>query len=250
LVPELPEAEYARGLIAERTLGRRIVEVEDGDTYVSRPHAPGEIAAALVGRRLSRANRIGKTIWLETDDDGPDLGLHLGMGGRIAIDEPPHERWDRFALTFDDGGRLALRDKRRLGRAILSPDLSRLGPDAALATRAEFRARVGKGGRPIKARIMDQSVIAGAGNLLADEILWKARIDPRRPANDLGDAELDALWRATRSAIRQALRSGGSHTGAFKAHRKVDGHCPRCGAPLSRARIGRRTTYWCPEEQR
>ena len=144
-MPELPEAERARALIADRALGRRIVAVEDGDTYVSRPHAPGEIASALVGRRLTSANRIGKTLWLETDGEGPDLGLHLGMAGRIAIDEEPHERWDRFALTFEDGGRLALHDKRRLGRATLDPDLSRLGPDAALATRAEFRERVGKG---------------------------------------------------------------------------------------------------------
>ena len=184
-MPELPEAERARALIADQALGRRIVAVEDGDSYVSRPHPPGEIAAALVGRRLTSANRIGKMLWVETDGEGPDLGLHLGMAGRIAIDEPPHERWDRFALSFDDGGRLALRDRRRLGRAVLAPDLARLGPDAALATRAEFRARVGRGRGAIKARLMDQGVIAGVGNLLADEILWQARVDPRRAAGDL-----------------------------------------------------------------
>jgi formamidopyrimidine-DNA glycosylase len=249
-MPELPEAERARALIADRALGRRIAAVDDGDSYVTRPHAPGEIAAALLGRRLTSANRIGKTLWLETDRDGPDLGLHLGMAGRIAIDEEPHERWDRFALTFEDGGRLALRDKRRLGRAVLEPDLGRLGPDAAAATRAEFRARVGRSGAPIKARIMDQGVIAGIGNLLADEILWQARIDPRRPASSLSEPELDALRRATRTAIRRAVRLGGAHTGALNPHRERDGHCPRCGAPLSRARIGGRTTYWCPEEQR
>jgi formamidopyrimidine-DNA glycosylase len=248
-MPELPEAERARALIAERALGRRIATVEDGDSYVSRPHAPGEIASALAGRRLTSANRIGKTLWLETDGDGPDLGLHLGMAGRIAIDEEPHERWDRFALNFEDGGRLALHDKRRLGRAVLAPDLSRLGPDAALATRAEFRARVGRGTAPIKARIMDQAVIAGVGNLLADEILWQARIDPRRPAGSLSEQDLDALRRAARTALRRALRAGGAHTGALNPHRERDGHCPRCGAPLSRARIGGRTTYWCPEEQ-
>jgi formamidopyrimidine-DNA glycosylase len=248
-VPELPEAERARALIADHALGRRIVAVEDGDSYVSRPHAPGELAAALLGRRLTSANRIGKTLWLETDGDGPDLGLHLGMAGRIAVDEAPHERWDRFALTFDDGGRLALRDKRRLGRAILDPDLSRLGPDAALATRTEFRARVGRGGGPIKARIMDQGVIAGVGNLLADEILWQARVDPRRIANTLSEQELDALRRAVRAAVRRAVRNGGAHTGTFFPYRERDGYCPRCGAPLSRTRIGGRTTYWCPAEQ-
>jgi formamidopyrimidine-DNA glycosylase len=249
-VPELPEAERARALIADRALGRRIVAVEDSDSYVSRPHAPGEIASALTGRRLTSANRIGKTLWLETDGQGPDLGLHLGMAGRIAIDEEPHERWDRFALSFEDGGRLALRDKRRLGRAILEPDLSRLGPDAALVTRAEFRRRVGRSGAPIKARIMDQGVIAGIGNLLADEILWQARIDPRRPANSLPEAELDVLRRAVRAAVRRAVRDGGAHTGALNPHREREGHCPRCGAPLSRGRVGGRTTYWCPVEQR
>jgi formamidopyrimidine-DNA glycosylase len=248
-MPELPEVERARALIASRALGRRIAAVEDSDTYVSRPHAPGEIAAALIGRRLTSANRIGKTLWLESDGGGPNLGLHLGMAGRIAIDEEPHERWDRFALTFEDGGRLALQDKRRLGRAILEPELGRLGPDAAAVTQAEFRRRVGGSRAPIKARIIDQAVIAGIGNLLADEILWQARIDPRRPADSLSEVELDALRRAMRAEVRRSLREGGAHTGQLNPHRERDGHCPRCGAPLSRARIGGRTTYWCPEEQ-
>src|SRR5712691_206746 len=87
-MPELPEAERARQAI-ERALNREIVAVDDSDTYVCRPHAPGEIAAALTGRRLTAAHRRGKFMWVETDDGGPDLGLHLGMAGRIAIDEPP-----------------------------------------------------------------------------------------------------------------------------------------------------------------
>ena len=248
-MPELPEAERARSLIAEHALGRRIVAVEDHDRYVSRPHAAGEIASALVGRRLVTANRVGKTLWCETDLDGLVLGLHLGMAGRIAIDEERQERWDRFALTFEDGTRMALRDKRRLGRAILAPDLSQLGPDAATVTRAEVRARIGRGTAPIKARIMDQGVIAGVGNLLADEILWQARVDPRRPAGDLSEAELQQLHRAIRAAVRSALKNGGAHTGRLFASRKPDGHCPRCGTPLSRTRIGGRTTYWCPEDQ-
>jgi formamidopyrimidine-DNA glycosylase len=248
-VPELPEAERARTLVAEHGLNRRIVAVDDHDAYVSRPHAPGEIASALVGRRLTSANRVGKTLSCDTDVAGLILGLHLGMAGRIAVDEEPHERWDRFALTFEDGTRIALRDKRRLGRAILGPDLSRLGPDAAVASRSHFRDRVGRGSAPIKARIMDQGVIAGVGNLLADEILWQARMDPRRPAQELDDDELDELRRSTRAALRRALARGGAHTGTLIAHRKLDGYCPRCGSALSRTRIGGRTTFWCPQEQ-
>ena len=201
-MPELPEAERAR-LQIDRVLGREIVAVDDRDTYVCRPHAPGEIAHALIGRRLVSAHRRGKFLWAETDDGGPILGLHLGMAGRIVVDEEPAPRnWDRFSLDFADGGRLALRDKRRLGRAVLEPDFVHVGPDAAEIDRATFRARVGRGGAPLKARLLDQGVLSGVGNLLADETLWQARLSPRRPAGSLAPEELDALRRALRAAIR------------------------------------------------
>jgi len=246
-MPELPEAERARRAI-ERVLGREIVAVEDADTYVCRPHAPGEIAAALTGRRLTAAHRRGKFMWAQTDG-GPDLGLHLGMAGRIAVDEQPHPTWDRFALEFAGGGRLALRDKRRLGRVVLEPDYSHVGPDAGEVHKAEFRERVGRGGAPLKARLLDQTAVAGIGNLLADEILWQARISPLRPAGDLEPGELDHLWRTTRRVLRTTIRRGGAHTGDVNDHRHEGGACPRCGTPLRRGRVGGRTTYWCPREQ-
>jgi formamidopyrimidine-DNA glycosylase len=260
-MPELPEVESARALIADRALGREIVAVDDSDTYVCRPHAPGELADALTGRRLTEAHRHGKAMWIETDDGGPVLGLHLGMAGRILVDDAiagdyvrdggaaGRPLWDRFTLRFADGGALILRDKRRLGRAILDPDLSRLGPDAAEIGRDEFRARVGRGDGPLKARIMDQAVLAGVGNLLADEALWRARLDPRQPAARLDDEELDRLRREIRAATRRAIARGGVHTGDVIAHRRRDGVCPRCGADMARATIGGRTTYWCSAEQ-
>ena len=96
---------------------------------------------------------------------------------------------------------------------------------------------------------MDPSVIAGVGNLLADEALWKAGIDPRRPAGELSLEELDRLRNAIRAATRSAIRKGGVHTGALIPARRRDGLCPRCGTPLARTTIGGRTTYWCPAEQ-
>jgi formamidopyrimidine-DNA glycosylase len=243
-MPELPEAERARQQM-ERALNREIVAVDDSDTYVSRPHAPGEIAAALTGHKLTKAHRRGKFLWAETDG-GPELGLHLGMAGRIVVDEPKHTPWDRFTLEFADGGRLALRDKRRLGRAIIEPDFEHVGPDAATVSRATFRARVGKGTAPIKARLLDQKAISGVGNLLADEALWRAKIDPRRPANSLSLEELDHLRVATRAAIRDAIAKGGVHTGKFIPYRKPGAQCPRGGGTVERATIGGRTTYWCP----
>jgi formamidopyrimidine-DNA glycosylase len=257
-MPELPEVERARALIAERGLGRRIADVDDSDAYVCRPHGRGEIRGALAGRRLVTANRIGKAMWFETDDEGPDLGLHLGMAGKIVVDDhaagDPHPAdgnpvWDRFTLFFEDGGRLVLRDKRRLGRAVLEPDLSGLGPDAGEATRTEFRSRVGRGAGPIKARIMDQHVIAGVGNLLADEALWRARVSPLAEAGSLSGEELDRLRREIRAAIRDAVRLGGVHTGKLMEARKARADCPRCGTPLTAAQVGGRTTVWCPREQ-
>jgi formamidopyrimidine-DNA glycosylase len=249
-VPELPEVERARLQIERQALGRRIAEVDDTDTWVCRPHAPGEIAAALTGARLIEAHRRGKAIWVDTDG-GPPLGLHLGMTGRIVVDDPvPGGRSDRFTLRFEDGGSLALRDRRRLGRVVLDPDLSRVGPDAEEVNRRDFRKRVGRGRAPVKARIMDQSTIAGVGNLLADEALWRARLAPLREAGSLSESELDELRRALRGATRRAIARGGAHTGDLIPHRVAGGRCPRCGAALKRARVGGRTTWWCPVEQR
>ncbi|HWK29116.1 MAG TPA: DNA-formamidopyrimidine glycosylase family protein [Solirubrobacter sp.] len=243
-MPELPEAERARQQIA-RVLGREIVAVDDTDTYVCRPHAPGEFAAALVGRSLVAAHRRGKFLWADTSGDGPELGLHLGMAGRIVLDEEPIG-WDRFALEFADGSRLALRDKRRLSRALIEPDFTHVGPDAALISRDEFRARVGRGEMAVKARLLDQRSLAGVGNLLADETLWRARLSPLRAAGSLSVDELDHLRRVLRAATRDAIRKGGVHTGDFIPFRRRGAACPRCGATVERGKVGGRTTFWCP----
>lgn len=249
-MPELPEAERARQQI-ERALGRTVEVVDDTDGYVCRPHAPGEIDDALVGRTLTSAHRRGKFLWVDTDGgEGPVLGLHLGMAGRILVDEAPAQNaWDRFAIGFTGGGRLALRDKRRLGRAVLNPDFSHVGPDAGEVGAAEFRERVGAGKAPLKAKLLDQSQVAGIGNLLADQVLWQAKLSPLRPAGELSRTELDRLHRNLRRGIADAIDRGGVHTGRFIAYRERDGHCPRCDAPLERATVGGRTTYWCPNEQ-
>jgi formamidopyrimidine-DNA glycosylase len=248
-MPELPEAERAR-LQLERVLDREIVAVDDTDTYVCRPHAPGEIAVALTGRRFTRTHRRGKFLWMETGEDGPDLGLHLGMAGHIAVDVAPAPNgWDRFSVEFADGGRMALRDKRRLGRILLEPDSSHVGPDAAEVALKAFRERVGRGRIAIKARLLDQGTIAGVGNLLADQALWQARLSPKRPAEELSPDELDGLRRELRAAVRDAGRKGGVHTGRFVAERNAHGACPRCSTPPVRDRVGGRTTWWCPNCQ-
>lgn len=265
-MPELPEVESARQVV-DRALHRTIIGVDDSDEFVCRPHAHGDIQRALKGGRLVAAHRRGKSIWCDTvdagGDPGPALGIHLGMGGRIVVTGPGGtssggERvvptgkalWNRFVLRFDDGGELRLFDKRRLGRVRLDPNIHALGPDAAEMSRADFRARVGRGTAAVKARLLDQATLAGVGNLLADEALWRARLAPTRRAGSLSAEELDELRRVLRAAIRRAIRLGGVHTGDLIEHRRPGGHCPRCGTELVRATVGGRTTWWCPAEQR
>jgi len=247
-MPELPEAERARQVL-ESVLGHRITAVDDSDTYVCRPHQPGEIQSALVGHEFVSAHRRGKFLWLETNS-GPTLGLHLGMAGHIAL-EAPHEKplWDRFTVEFANGRRFALRDSRRLGRAVLNPDHARVGPDAAHVGKDDFRRRVGAGNAPIKARLLDQGALSGVGNLLADQALWQAGIAPARRTAELSVEDLDRLRTELRAAVAFAIRHGGVHTGTFVEARGDGGICPGCGARLDRAKVGGRTTYSCPECQ-
>jgi formamidopyrimidine-DNA glycosylase len=271
-VPELPEVETARSLIADAALHRRITGVDDADSYVCRPHSPGELRDALVGRTLTGAHRRGKTMWCTTSGvgraktPGPDLSIHLGMAGRIVVTSKsgkiseggdPRGRdaqarkpeWNRFTLEFADGGSLVLFDKRRLARVRLDADIEALGPDAETVTPAAFRELVMTGHIAVKARLLDQSKIAGVGNLLADETLWQAKLSPSARVDTLSRPEVDRLYRAMHTAVKSAIAKGGVHTGEVISARRAGGHCPRCGAPMKHGTVGGRSTWWCTKEQ-
>ncbi len=277
-MPELPEVESARTIIEESAVSRRISEVDDTDTWVCRPHAEGDLRAALVGRSLTAAFRQGKSMWCETSplegerQAGPDLGIHLGMSGRIVVSEADgghaeggdwqggrygkgahgvdrKPEWDRFTLTFADGGTLRLFDKRRLGRVRLDPPLDALGPDAERVGESEFVERMARGRSPVKTRLLDQSVVAGVGNLLADETLWQAGICPTRPVDAMSSEELSQLHAALGRATQAAIRQGGVHTGEVIVFRKQGARCPRCDGEMVRDTVGGRTTWWCSQEQ-
>ncbi len=141
-------------------------------------------------------------------------------------------------------------DPRRLGRIRLNPPVEQLGPDAQLITPAQFRAALTAGtAAPVKARLLDQERIAGIGNLLADEILRRARTHPARAVGSLTAPERSRLLRACRDAIRAALRGGGVHTLTIIAHRHRAATCPRDHAPMGTGTVGGRTSWWCSAEQ-
>ena len=265
-MPELIEVERY-GEAAPAVIGRRIARVVVEDPrVVSGPEASLD---ELCGRRVAGVRRRGKLLLIDTsssgDDRGPVLGLRFGMTGSLVVDGLPAierlryssnasaERAVRLRVGFEGGGELALHDPRRFGRAQLDPDESLLGPEARGMGVAQLRAVLAvrhAPGPPLKARLMDQSRLAGLGNLLVDEILWRAGLSPLRPCDQLDDGEVRRLARAVRSTIEDLVRRGGSHTGDLMEERHQGGHCLRDGAPLQRAQVGGRTTYWCPVHQR
>jgi formamidopyrimidine-DNA glycosylase len=259
-MPEMLEVEIYRRAAAS-TVGRRIVGVDAPDAwYLKGGLDSSTVTAALVGERVVADRRRGKLLLLDTT--GPTLGLRFGMTGVLEVDGSDaidgleyssHRRdpvWERFILRFDDGGALRMRDPRRLGGVELDPDEDRLGPDAAEVTLRQLTSLLADSAAPLKARLMDQSRLAGLGNLLTDEILWRAGFDPARAARSLTIEETAALRRTMRSTLRVLGARGGSHLGDLQDSRARGGLCPVDGATLLRRTIGGRTTYSCPRHQR
>jgi formamidopyrimidine-DNA glycosylase len=249
-VPELPEVEAYRAL-AERVVGRTITGVEAPDPWYVKQGDP----RALVGHTIIGVRRRGKLLLIDTD--GPTLGVRFGMTGRLVVDGTPgvdallyssnddRPSYDRFALLLSDGA-VVVRDPRRLGGVSVAPDEARIGPDALTVTTQELRAALDGSDAPLKARLMDQARVGGVGNLVADEVLWRARLDPARPAGNLTADESRRLARVLRATLAELLARGGSHTGDLMAERRPGGQCPRDGTPLVRSRVGGRTTWACP----
>lgn len=266
-MPEGLEAEIYRRH-AERALRREIVRV---DVDLTQPMAH-ELVQVLPGLRFAAARRHGKLVLLDTagpDGSGPTLGLHFGMTGRLVVDggaaidrleyasgrDDPS--WDRLVIELAPrrgGGRhgvLRVNDPRRWARFDLDPDERRLGPDFLAISRAEVGERLRGRRAALKAVLLDQSVVAGLGNLCVDEILWQAGLAPARPAGSLTRRQLDGLDGAMREHLPAMLARGGSHRGTISPEvRAALPPCPRDGRPLQRATVGGRTTIWCPVHQR
>jgi formamidopyrimidine-DNA glycosylase len=246
-------------VLAERVLGRRIARVRTPDSWILKNGTTSAQLRAFVGLAFTAARRRGKLLLLDTDG-GPSLGLRFGMTGVLEVDDSEgveqlqyasgrrDPKWIRFEMLFEGGGRLALRDARRLGGVEFDPDDSVLGPDAFDITLAELRGALDSAA-PLKARLMDQHRVAGLGNLLTDELLWRAGLDPARSARSLTAAEQRRLHRHLHTTLRQLTERGGSHTGDLQLSRERGAFCPRDGAVLERRTVGGRTTYSCPVHQ-
>ena len=259
-MPEILEIEAYRRL-AEKVVGRVVSEVLTPDHwYVKGGVTPEDLVENLKNRRFTKARRKGKLLLL--DSGGPTLGLRFGMTGRLFVDGKAgidqlewgsrriNPAWHRFIIEFKGGGSLVIDDPRRLGGVELNPEEERLGPDAWKISLPGLRKVLSNSATSLKARLLDQSHIAGLGNLLVDEICWRSNLDPNRSANSLDDEEIKILNRTIRTVLNQLDKRGGSHTGDFFEFRNKGGICPLDAEPLRCSKVGGRTTWWCPSHQR
>jgi formamidopyrimidine-DNA glycosylase len=263
-MPEMVEIEIYRRL-AERLVGATITEVDANDAwFCKRKTTPALLEQLLPGLTVTGTRRIGKLLLLDLGAGSTPtravLGLRFGMTGRLIVDgvagieellyssNRNDPSWDRFGLRFADGMALSIRDPRRLGGVELDPDPTLLGVDALTVTLKELRALTTRKA-PLKAILLDQAFVAGLGNLLADEVLWRAGLAPNRAGTSITNAELAMLHKTIRPTVSAMLRRGGSHLGDVIEERHGGGRCPQDGAVMVKGTFGGRSSWWCSQHQ-
>ncbi len=265
-MPELPEVERGRRQAECTLVGRQIVRVAAADDrIVFNGVTPRKFAAALKGRNVVAAHRTGKQMWFELDQPPHPL-LHFGMTGRFHIykDGDPHPRFWKVVFTTDAGDCLCMTNMRRLGRIRLQddppnePPISQLGADPLndLPPASELVTQLARRRSPIKALLLNQSLFAGVGNWIADEVLYQAKIAPHRLASNLSPCEVGMLRKKLSAVIRKAVEVDADkhkfpRTWLFH-HRwgKVRGAVTSRGEAIAHTTIGGRTTAWVPAVQK
>ncbi|HEX5040148.1 MAG TPA: bifunctional DNA-formamidopyrimidine glycosylase/DNA-(apurinic or apyrimidinic site) lyase [Candidatus Limnocylindria bacterium] len=296
-MPELPEVEtVARDLqrwVAGATIARAAVH---WDRTIRHPQPPERFEAEIAGATIRRVDRRAKTVLLNMAD-GRVMTVALRMTGALIVTEPgtPHDPYARVVFQLADGRELRYRDVRKFGRIGLWPGgglrsigagrgsrsrkvaedgrryrigevFSGHGPEplSRSFTAERLKERLARRSARLKTLLLDQSFIAGVGNIYADEALWRARLHPLRAADTLTDAEIRRLHRSLRQVLRQGIRNRGSsfsdYVGAdgepganaerLAVYRRTDQPCYRCGRPIRRIVVGQRSTHFCPRCQR
>lgn len=271
-MPELPEVEtivraLRRGNGQERPPlpGKRIVGLRMcWPGHIASP-GPAAFRRRIRGRTVLDAQRRGKFLVFPLDKG--TLLIHLKMSGDLVLcpSASPRDPFERTVFTLEAGWELRFNDARKFGRVYLVDDphavLGRLGPEPLdpRFTALSLACRLAHHHRPIKSLLLDQTFLAGIGNIYADEALHRARLHPLRYSDTLDDQEMRRLWRGIREALRAGLRHngasldwvyrGGAFQNHFRVYRRLGKPCRACGTPIARLIVGQRSTHYCPSCQ-
>ena len=267
-MPELPEVETVRRQLAPHVEGRLITGATIDDPRWCAPQDAPEVVQALIGRRIVELARRGKHLIASLDDDR-QLLMHLRMTGIILWDAPDDAPYERVRIWLDDEHSIAFCDPRRFGTGLLLDDSAardayldaRLGPEPLGEAFTDAVLRDALAGReaPVKGLLLDQSLIAGIGNIYADEALFRAGIHPARPGRMIKPSQLGPLREGIVEALTLGIDSGGASiddfrhldgaTGSFQheflVHRREGLECPDCGGPITKLVVATRGTYVC-----
>lgn len=272
-MPELPEVETIRRQLDTVVLGRTIAKLRILDALTVSPNSPNRLRRSVEGRRIDATDRRGKYLMLQLDS-GDTLAIHLRMTGRLHHSPDgvaPDDRHRRARFELDDGATLDFSDTRRFGRIWIvpaNPDAPNAYWDARLGveplgrgfTPAHLAQLLEGRTAPIKASILDQKLIAGVGNIYADEALFQAGVHPTRRAGSLDSDEIVALREAIRDRLKAGIRSGGASIDRYRdtignagtmqdilrVHLHEGDACGTCGSTIVKTRVAGRGTYFCP----
>jgi len=265
-MPELPEVETVVRGLREPLVGRTIVGASlSWPRTLGWPKGEGageELRRQIAGRRITSVGRRGKYVVIALDEGY--LLVHLKMSGSLQV-VPCHEPLDkhvRAVFDLDDGRQLRFRDARKFGRVYLVDRPERvtavLGPEplAEDLTLDDFRRLLARRSGRLKSLLLNQSFLAGLGNIYSDEALHRARLHPCRPACSLGRSEADRLLAAVRQTLREGIRlngasidwayRGGGFQNNFRVYGRTSQPCPRCKRPIERILVSQRSTHYCP----
>jgi len=267
-MPELPEVETVVRGLRDDVEGRTFTHAQIHWAREIATPTPREFAARIAGQRITSLDRRAKYIVFNLSVD--TLLVHLKMTGRLYVAEPGQvvndDRWVRVTLGMDDGKELRFSDSRKFGRMALvgnAEDITgKLGPEPLedAFTLKIFRERIGKRSSKIKPLLLDQTFVAGIGNIYADEALWRAQINPHRTADTLTEDETKQLHKAIRKVLSDGVRyegasvrwyrkpdgTKGQSQNHFNVYDQADKPCPRCGTPIRKVWLSQRGTHFCP----
>ena len=260
-MPELPEIEIFKRYLDATSLHQRIDDVEVRNAYILKETSARELARRLKGHGFESSRRHGKHLFVRAGGEFW-LRLHFGMTGSLRYfkNDEQAPRHARVVFGFANNHRLAFDDQRQFGQIGLLRDVDEflrehaLGPDALKIDLRKFRKILRKRRGAVKPVLLNQRIIAGIGNIYADEILFRLRMHPATEVSRLGDKALTKLFRATHYVLRKAIAvkadSNRMPQSWLLPHRGKGEKCPRCGRSLKSATIGGRTAWLCPHCQK
>ena len=260
-MPELPDVEVFREYLQSTSLRQPIKNVASVDKKILWKTSPHKIRSALKGNQIRACSRHGKYLFAELKS-GDSLGMHFGMSGGLEYfkegDEPPAHT--RMLVQFQNGHHLAYVCVRKLGKVFVAKDAEsfvrsrKLGPDALAIDLDTFHSIFRNRKGAVKPALMDQGAVAGLGNVYTDEILFQAGIRPTRRCDDLNSRDWQHVFRVMRKVLPTAIKKKAQPDRFPKSyltpHRHPQSRCPRCGKRLENKRVGGRTTYFCPRDQK